>query len=59
MRDRFRRFVAALLAVFMIFQFPAGDGSGIGNEITQAFAATSAYNINLGTGVLQTGDDLH
>lgn len=56
MRDRFRRFVAALLAVFMIFQFPAGDGSGIGNEITQAFAATSAYNINLGTGVLQTGD---
>jgi len=48
--------VAALLAVFMIFQFPAGDGSGIGNEITQAFAATSAYNINLGTGVLQTGD---
>lgn len=56
MRDRFRRFVAALLAVFMIFQFPAGDGSGIENEITQAFAATSAYNINLGTGVLQTGD---
>ena len=56
MRDRFRRFVAALLAVFMIFQFPAGDGSGIGNEITQAFAATPAYNINLGTGVLQTGD---
>lgn len=56
MRDRFRRFVAVLLAVFMIFQFPAGDGSGIGNEITQAFAATSAYNINLGTGVLQTGD---
>ena len=48
--------MAALLAVFMIFQFPAGDGSGIGNEITQAFAATSAYNINLGTGVLQTGD---
>lgn len=56
MRDRFRRFVAALLAVFMIFQFPAGDGSGIENEITQAFAATPAYNINLGTGVLQTGD---
>ncbi len=56
MRDRFRRFVAALLAVFMIFQFPAGDGSSIGNEITQAFAATPAYNINLGTGVLQTGD---
>lgn len=56
MRDRFRRFVVALLAVFMIFQFPAGDGSGIGNEITQAFAATPAYNINLGTGVLQTGD---
>lgn len=56
MRDRFRRFVAVLLVIFMIFQFPAGDGSGIGNEITQAFAATSAYNINLGTGVLQTGD---
>lgn len=56
MRDRFRRFVAVLLVVFMIFQFPAGDGSGIGNEITQAFATTSAYNINLGTGVLQTGD---
>lgn len=57
MRDRFRRFVAVLLAVFMIFQFPTGDGSGIGNEITQAFAAdVPAYNINLGTGVLQTED---
>ncbi len=57
MRERFRRFVAAVLAVFMIFQFPTGDGSGIGNEITQAFAAdVPAYNINLGTGVLQTED---
>lgn len=57
MRERFRRFIAAVLAVFMIFQFPTGNGSGIGNEITQAFAAdVPAYNINLGTGVLQTGD---
>lgn len=58
MKQRLKQFTAAVMAVaLLVFQVPTNEMGGNGNEMTKAFAAdVPAYNINLGTGVLQTGE---
>lgn len=57
MRQRLKQFTALTLTLLLILQVPTNEIGGIGNDVTKAFAADiPAYNINLGTGVLQTGD---
>lgn len=56
MKQRLKQFTAAVVAaVLLVFQVPTNEMGGNGNEMTKAYAAeVPAYNINLGTGVLQT-----
>lgn len=57
MRQRLKQFTALTLTLLLILQVPTNEIGGIGNDVTKAFAADiPAYNINLGTGVLQTGE---
>lgn len=57
MKQRLKQFTAAVVALLLIFQVPTNEMGGNGNEVIKTFAAdVPAYNINLGTGVLQTGE---